>query len=367
MSQRSTRRQLIAGLGALSAMVPLTTKRQAKAASSDIIKPPRLQPGDTVGIISPAGATFNTTDLDIVMDAVRGLGLIPRPAPHVLSQYGYLAGHDRDRAADVNQFFGDPEIAALLPIRGDWGCARILPYLDYDLIRQNPKIITGFSDLTALLLGITAQTGLITFHGPNGLTAWRPNQTEPFRQVLFEGQAITIENPMAAEDRDRLMQTRFRVQTITPGQAQGKLYGGNLSVLSGIVGSPYVPDLTGAILFLEDVGESVYRIDRMLTQLKLAGVLDQLSGFVFGQCTNCGPSGGYGGLTLEQVLTDHIAPLGIPAWWNAAIGHVEPILTLPLGTQVMMDATAGKITMMEPAIASSPTSHVSKHWHPQSL
>jgi muramoyltetrapeptide carboxypeptidase len=332
-------------------MLPMATRAQAQAATPAPLKPPRLRPGDTVGIISPAGATFNTTDLDIVMDAVSGLGLIPRPAPHVLAQYGYLAGQDRDRAADVNQFFGDPTISALLPIRGDWGCARILPYLDYDLIRRNPKIITGFSDLTALLLGITAQTGLVTFHGPNGLTAWRPDQTEPFRQVLFDGQALTFENPIAGEDRDRLMQTRFRVQTITPGQARGKLYGGNLSVISGIVGSPYVPDLTGAILFLEDVGESVYRIDRMLTQLKLAGVLDQLAGFVFGQCTNCGPSGGYGALTLEQVLTDHIAPLGIPAWWNAAIGHVEPILTLPLGIEVTMDATAGRIVMEEAAIA----------------
>ncbi|RZM77761.1 S66 peptidase family protein [Leptolyngbya iicbica] len=350
MGRRPTRRQLIAGAGAIAATLPFATRASAQATTPRPLKPPRLHPGDTVGIISPAGATFNTTDLDIVMDAVRGLGLVPRPAPHVLAQYGYLAGKDRDRAADVNQFFADPAIKALLPIRGDWGCARILPYLDYDLIRQNPKIITGFSDLTALLLGITAQTGLVTFHGPNGLTAWRPDQTEPFRQVLFDGQALTFENPIAGEDRDRLMQTRFRVQTITPGQARGKLYGGNLSVISGIVGSPYVPDLTGAILFLEDVGESIYRIDRMLTQLKLAGVLDQLAGFVFGQCTNCGPSGGYGGLTLEQVLTDHIAPLGIPAWWNAAIGHVEPILTLPLGLTVTMDATAGQIAMTEGAI-----------------
>ena len=349
MGQR-TRRQLIAGAGALAAMLPFATRAQAQAAARAIIKPPRLRPGDTVGIISPAGATFNTTDLDIVMDAVRGLGLVPRVAPHALAQYGYLAGQDRDRAADVNQFFAAPAIKALLPIRGDWGCARILPYLDYDLIRQNPKIITGFSDLTALLLGITAQTGLVTFHGPNGLTAWRPDQTEPFRQVLFDGQALTFENPIAGEDRDRLMQTRFRVQTITPGQARGQLYGGNLSVISGIVGSPYLPDLTGAILFLEDVGESIYRIDRMLTQLKLAGVLDRLAGFVFGQCTNCGPSGGYGALTLEQVLTDHIAPLGIPAWWNAAIGHVEPILTLPMGIEVTMDATAGRIVMAEGAI-----------------
>lgn len=350
MPTRPNRRQVMLGLGAIAALSPVVSAVPGQATLPSVLKPSRLRPEDTVGIVSPAGATFRAEDLDIVMDAVRGLGLIPQPMPHVLEQYGYLAGRDRERAADVNQCFADPTIAAVLPIRGDWGCARILPYLDYDTIRQNPKIIVGFSDLTALLWGITAQTDLVTFHGPNGLTSWKPDQTTAFRQVLFDGQMMTFENPIAAEDRDRLMQTRLRVNTITPGRSRGKLYGGNLSVLSGIVGSPYIPDLTGAILFLEDIGESIYRIDRMLTQLKLAGLLDQLAGFVFGQCTNCGPSGGYGALTLETVLQDHIQPLGIPAWSNAAIGHIEPIQTLPLGTEVEIDASAGTITMLESAI-----------------
>ncbi|MEL6383765.1 MAG: LD-carboxypeptidase [Cyanobacteria bacterium J06626_18] len=354
--RKLARRQVIKGLGAIAALTPLAASQRAQASRAPILKPPRLKAGDTIGIISPAGATFRREDLDIVTDAVWGLGLVPQTAPHVLDRYGYLAGRDRDRAADINQFFADPTIAALLPIRGDWGSARVLPYLDYDLIRQNPKIITGFSDLTALLLGITAQTGLVTFHGPNGLTAWRPDQTDPFRQVLFEGQALTFENVPAAEDSDRLMQVKFRINTITSGQARGRLYGGNLSVLSGIVGSPYLPDLTGAILFLEDVGEPIYRIDRMLTQLKLAGILDSLAGFIFGQCTNCGPSDGYGALTLEDVLQDHIAPLGIPAWSNAAIGHVEPILTLPLGIEVAIDADIGQIRMLDGAITSRPAS-----------
>ena len=350
MRHTFARRQIVKGLGALAALTPLAISRRVHANPASILKPSGLKAGDTIGIISPAGATFRREDLDIVTEAVRGLGLVPRTAPHVLDRYGYLAGQDRDRAADINQFFADPAIAALLPIRGDWGSARVLPYLDYDLIRQNPKIITGFSDLTALLLGITAQTGLVTFHGPNGLTAWQPNQTDPFRQILFEGRALTFENVPAAEDSDRLMQVKFRINTLTPGKAQGRLYGGNLSVLSGIVGSPYLPDLTGAILFVEDVGEPIYRIDRMLTQLKLAGVLDALAGFVFGQCTNCGPSNGYGALTLEEVLQDHIAPLSIPAWSNAAIGHVEPILTLPLGAEVAIDADAGQIRMLDAAI-----------------
>lgn len=323
---------------------------QDTLAINSVIKPIRLRPGDTVGILSPAGATFQQEDLDIVVDAVRGLGLIPKIAPHALSRYGYLAGTDAERAADLNAFFADTTVKALLPIRGDWGSARILPYLDYGLIQKNPKILVGFSDLTALLLGIHAQTGLVTFHGPNGLTAWRPDQTTPFRQLLFEGEALTYENPEFGEDQDRLMSVKGRVQTITPGQATGKLLGGNLSVLSGIVGSPYLPDTTGAILFVEDVGESLYRIDRMLTQLKLAGVLDQLAGFIFGQCVNCGPGEDYGSLTLTEILRDHIQPLGIPAWSGAWIGHVEPLWTVPLGSRVRIDASTGQIQMLEPAV-----------------
>lgn len=343
-----TRRQFL-GTAAAGGLVAVADGVLAQTPT--VVKPPRLRAGDTVGIVSPAGATFLPEQLDIVVDAVRGLGLVPKIAPHALDRHGYLAGQDADRAADVNQFFADSTVAALLPIRGDVGSARILPYLDYGLIRQNPKIITGFSDLTALLLGIHAQTGLVTFHGPNGLTAWRDDQVTPFRQVLFEGAQLRFENAIAGEDRDRIMQTRNRILTLTPGRARGRLYGGNLSVLSGIVGSPYLPDLTGAILFVEDIGENIYRIDRMMTQLKLAGILDSLAGFIFGQCTHCGPDADYGSLTLPEVLQDLIQPLGIPAWSGATIGHVEPILTLPLGLEVEIDADQGTIQMLSAAVS----------------
>jgi muramoyltetrapeptide carboxypeptidase len=288
--------------------------------------------------------------LDLVTDAVTALGLVPKVGLHALARYGYLAGADADRAADVNAMFADPTVAALMPIRGDWGSARILPYLDYDQIRANPKILIGFSDITALLLGIYAQTGLMTFHGPHGLTSWRADQVEPLRQILMQGERLTYTNPLVGSDQDRLMRDQGRIQTITPGKASGRLIGGNLSVISGIVGSPYMPDTTGAILFLEDIGEAPYRIDRMLTQLKLAGVLDGLAGFIFGQCTRCGPGETYGSLTLEEILQDHIQPLGIPAWSGAWIGHVEPLWTLPIGGRVAIDATTGTIQMLEPAV-----------------
>jgi len=346
------RRQFLT-LAAATTGLSLAPGLQSAAIATDhqsVLKPRRLQPGDTVGIISPATAIFRQEEIDIVVDAMSGLGLQSRIGNHVGDRYGYLGGEDGDRAADINEFFANPDIAALIPIRGGWGSSRVLPYLDYDLIRQNPKIIVGFSDITALLLGIYAKTGLVTFHGPNGYTGWRTQQTDYFRRTLFDGETLTYQNWPDSGDDSRLMQVGNRIQTITPGVARGKLIGGNLSVLSGIVGSPYVPDLNGAILFIEDVGETLYRVDRMMTQLKLAGLFDNLAGFIFGQCPNCLPDASYGSLTLEEIIQDHIQPLGIPAWTGAMIGHVETIVTLPIGGEVEIDATAGTIEMRSPAV-----------------
>ncbi len=345
-----TRRHFLQLAAITSALALPFKSTKASDRADPTIKPPRLKPGAVVGIISPASATFVQEELDIVVDAVRGLGLVPKLATHVRDRYGYLAGTDEKRAADINQFFQDKQIAALLPIRGGWGCSRILPYLNYQTIRQNPKIIIGFSDITSLILGINSQTQLVTFHGPNGLTSWRTSQTEYFRRVLFNGELVTFANSKDGDDADRLMQVKNRIQTITPGKARGRLMGGNLSVLSGIVGSPYLPNMAGAILFLEDTGENIYRLDRLMTHLKIAGVFDFLAGFIFGQCPGCTPDADYGSLTLEEVIWGHIQPLKIPAFYGAAIGHLENIVTLPIGLEVEIDANKGAIAMLESAV-----------------
>jgi muramoyltetrapeptide carboxypeptidase len=346
------RRQLLTA--SLASLIGLSQSvRRSLAKPETVLKPPRLKDGAGVGLISPAGATFVGEELEIVKDAVKALGLTPYLAPHLLARYGYLGGSDENRAKDVNQFFGDAKIALLLPLRGGWGSARILPYLDYEVIGQNPKIILGFSDLTALILAIYAKTGLVTFHGLNGLTSWRPGQVDGFRRILFAGEKITFRNQVDGDDGDRLMQVKNRIRTITDGKARGRLMGGNLSVISAMVGSSYLPDFKGAILFVEDVGENIYRIDRLLTHLKLAGILQDLHGFIFGQCINCLPNGDYGSLTLEEVLLDHVQPLGIPAYSGAQIGHIENIPTLPLGIMVEIDATSGTISMLETAVVDS--------------
>jgi muramoyltetrapeptide carboxypeptidase len=321
------------------------------SANFPLIKPPRLQPGDGVGIISPAGATFREDELKIVIEAIEALKLVPKVGKHALDRYGYLAGKDHDRASDINQFFADDSIALILPIRGGWGSSRLLPYLDYDLIRRHPKIICGFSDLTSLLLAIYAKTGLVTFHAPNGFSSWRTPQTDSFQRVLFAGEKLTFSNAPDPDDNNRLMQVKNRIQTITKGQTKGKLIGGNLTVLASIVGSPYLPNFTGAILFLEDIGEDVYEIDRLLNQLKLAGILDNLAGFVFGQCTNCSADSDYGSLTLEEVIREYIQPLKIPACVGLNIGHLEIIETIAIGIAVEFDANLGTITMLESAVS----------------
>ncbi|MET0364600.1 MAG: LD-carboxypeptidase [Sphingobium sp.] len=330
-----------AGMGALLATTPAT--------AAPLVKPPRLRTGDTVGLIEPAGFTDDAFDLDLVKETIVAMGLKPRAAPHLAGRYGYLAGTDADRAADVNMMFADPDVRAVFAVRGGWGCARILPRLDFAAIRKNPKLLIGFSDITALHLAFAAKVGFTTIHGPNAASSWGAYSWDAFRAVAFDAATPTFANPVGHEDR--LAQRSGRIRTFRPGVARGRLLGGNLTVLSALMGTAYLPDFTGALLFIEDVSEAPYRIDRMLTQLTLGGVLGKLAGVVFGQCTDCGPGGpGYGGFTLSQVLQQHLEPLGIPAFQGGQFGHVANQYSLPLGVQAEMDASAGTIRLLEAAV-----------------
>ena len=336
---------LTAGAGVLGAALPRTS---ARAQAGTILKPRRLTAGDTVGLINPAGATFARSDLALVIETLAVLGLTAKPGEHVLDRYGYLAGTDAARAADVNAMFADDTVSAVLAVRGGWGCNRILHLLDYDTIRAHPKLLMGYSDITSLLIAVYARCGMVTFHGPVGTSTWNQFSLGYFRRVVMEGEAVTFQNPTSPGDN--LVQTHDRIDIITPGKARGVLVGGNLSVLAAMIGSPYLPSWKDVLLFLEDDSEPVYRIDRMLTQLRLAGVLQQLSGFIFGKCTNCGPGEGYGSLTLDEVFADHIAPLRIPAFAGAMIGHIENKFTVPVGIEADMDADKGILTMRESAV-----------------
>lgn len=293
-----------------------------------------------MGLINPSSPIVQE-DIDYTRKELAKLGLKVKLGAHILDEYGYLAGSDRDRAADTNAMFADPTVKAILTMRGGWGCSRILPLLDYDLMRSQPKILMGYSDITSLLLAIHARSGIITFHGPVGTSLWNPFSVAYVKQILFDRQPVTLRNSRTTP-----------MQAIAPGKARGKLIGGNLSVLAGMVGSPYLPPWEKTILFIEEIGEDIYRVDRMLTQLKLAGILDRISGFIFAQCTNCtAGEGDEPSLTLAQVLSEHIKPLRIPAWYGSSIGHIRDKFTVPIGIEVEIDATRGTIQLLESAVA----------------
>ncbi len=337
-----SRRELAVGTATLAAAAHVQAASKPTALS-------KLRPGDIMGLIEPASATYEPFDIQYVEEVVRAMGLIPKRGAHVLARHGYLAGTDAQRAADVNAMFADKTVRAILCVRGGWGCARILPLLDYAMIAKNPKPLIGYSDITALHMALQAKTGMVSFHGPNGLSVWGKQSFECFKPILFEGAKYSYRNPMPTEDR--LVQKKWRTQIIRGGTARGKLIGGNLTVLSALVGTPYLPDFDGAILFLEDVAEAEYRIDRMLTQLALAGILKKLRGVIFGTCTDCKDGDrNIGGFTLTEIFQHHFGSLGVPAFQGAFVGHISDQFTFPIGVQVEMNADLGTLQMLEPAV-----------------
>lgn len=323
------------GLAGLAGVAGFGTDN--KHPDGPVLKPRRLRRGDTIGLISPASILPEEERYAEIAKTITELGFKIKVGHNARNRYGNLAGKDDARANDLNSMFGDPSIDAIIPFRGGWGSNRILELIDFELIRNNPKPLIGFSDITSLLLAVYAKTGLITFHGPVGKSEWNAFTTSHFEQILMTDEMPVLKNPANAE---------VTVQTFTPGVVSGRLLGGNLTVLTSMLGSDYLPVWDDSILFLEDIGEDVYRIDRMLTQLKLNGILDRISGFIFGRCTDCEPGNNYS-LSLEQVLKDHIQVLGIPSYYGSMIGHIDRMFTLPIGITVEMNAESGSIKLLE--------------------
>jgi muramoyltetrapeptide carboxypeptidase len=335
-----------AGSGALLAAAPAARVEALPAGSLPITKPPRLREGDTVGLINPVRSDLGRADLDIATANLQRLGLKVR-CGRALSA-GLQGGNvsDAERAQEVNELFADPTVQALIPVRGGFGSARLLPHLDYDLIRRHPKVLIGFSDAAALLLAIHARTGLVTFHGPMAVSSWAPFGMAQLRQLLFEAEATRIANPALPPEGGAP-----RIHTLAPGRARGRLLGGNLTVMSSMVGSPYLGGAQGAILFLEEVREPLSEVDRMMTQLEQAGILPHIRGLVFGECSRCLAPQIKGSLTLDSVLLSHVRTLRIPAWRGSRIGHGEGQFTVPIGVPAEIDAAQGTIQLLEPAVS----------------
>ena len=348
------RRKFLKNLGAGSFVLPFApalsffNKDQTYSTPYNVI-PQGLSPGDTIGIVSPSSAIFESHPYEIAVESMEAMGLKVKLGRFVKSRYGHLAGTDEERAKEFNEMFRDDSVKAVIALRGGSGAARILDKLDYNAIAENPKIFVGYSDITALHLAIYEKTGLVTFHGPLATSTWNEFAARHFKRLLFDKENLFLQNP---KDKGGLLtQVNDRIRTIHSGKAKGELLGGNLSVLTGIMGSQFFPsNWNNKILYLEDVGESIYAVDRMMSQLKLGGVLDNLRGFVFGKCTDCDPGRGYGSLTMEEVLDHYIKPLGIPAFSGSMIGHINNNFTIPNGIEAEIDADLGTIQLLQPAV-----------------
>jgi muramoyltetrapeptide carboxypeptidase len=332
---------LAAGLAAPSMSSP--------AQSAPLLRARHLQPGDTIALINPSRAIHEREPYAIAIESLQALGFKVREAPNLRARYGHLAGTDRQRADDVNAMFADASVHGLLAMTGGSGGNRMLPLVDYELIRRHPKFLGGFSDLTALINAVHAKTGLVTFHAPMGISEWNAFSTDHFKRIVMQAEAPLLQNAKA--DDDALVPKGNRVVTIRPGRARGPLVGGNLAVLTSMAGSSYWPAFDGAILALEDVNEYIYRIDRMLSTLKLAGALDRVAGVVLGGFTNCTPGEGYGTLTLDEVFDDYFKDLNVPVLRGAQFGHIKYKWTLPIGLPVEMDAQAGTLQLLQSAVA----------------
>ncbi len=339
--------------GSFLSFLPLLTLTAGKNRSAKIIKPPALNSGDTIGLVTPASSLFegHRTLID-VQEKLHNLGFKTKIGKNVLRRKGYLAGSIEDRVEDLHTMFKDDAVSAIMAIRGGYGSAQLLPFLDYSLIKRNPKILVGYSDITSLLIGIYEKTGLVTFHGPVAVSTFTDYTKKYFLDVLEKPEAVGEIVDAPYEDN---LQTSNRVWTVKPGAAEGRLMGGNLTLLQMTLGTPYEFDSKDAIIFIEEVGEEPYDLDRMLTHLKLAGKFDHCKGVFFDKLNSVHPAdyepGFYSSRSVESVIQETFKEFDFPVCVGISIGHIKDKPTLPIGIRAGLDADTGKISLLEAAVS----------------
>lgn len=309
------------------------------------IKPEKLEIGDTIGLIAP-GSYISQKQLDESIKNLEALGYKVKYNDAILDKYGYLAGKDSVRVKEIHSMFLDKEIKAIMAVRGGYGCARFIPMLDYNLIRNNPKIIIGYSDITSLLYGIYEKTGLVCFHGPVG--------TSTFNEYSINNMLSVIANDQNEFEMTNLNEDDAQIKVINPGVAEGELVGGNLSIVVSMIGTEFDIDSKNKIIFLEDIGEEPYRIDRMLTQMIQSGKFDECSGIALGVFRKCEIDENSpefeNSLTLQQVFSDRLGDLGIPVIYGLSFGHITNKFTLPFGINTKLDTYNRKLVLLENSV-----------------
>jgi muramoyltetrapeptide carboxypeptidase len=315
---------------------------------SSIILPQRLLPGDQVALVAPA---FQPTSLQVQQACKRlqALGLSVVDLMSHQQNDGYFNGSAHAITSTLHEAFLNPQIKALISVRGGYGCARLLPLLDWNLIQANPKIVLGFSDITALLIAIHQRTGLVTFHGPGASMPWPQFTLNSLREILFSGEMPRFQ--YLNKPTDDVIEITEDIKILRGGCATGRLIGGNLSVLTSLIGSEYLPnDWSDKILFLEDVHEEVYRLDRMLTQLKLANILSKIKGLIFGRFNDCTAKIPQS-FSVMELLKRFANDLNIPVLANMTFGHQPEMHTLPIGATVSLNADEKFIELLNPAVS----------------
>ena len=296
--------------------------------------PPPLTAGARVALVAPAGPLRGPEELDTAMANARSLGWDPVPGAHVLARCGYLGGTDPERLQDLNAALADDDVDAVWCVRGGYGSMRILPHVEWASLARRPRALIGFSDVTALHAAAGTRCGLITYHSPTA----RGTLTEFSRASLVRA-VVEGRDPCGRADAAR---------TVRGGHTHGRLVGGNLALLAALVGTPFAPDYRGALLVLEDIGEPAYRIDRMLTQLRLSGALGQLAGLVVGHFTEPAPGHELSADALDALVAEAADVAGVPAIVGAPVGHVDDQWTIPLGATARLDADALTLTVELP-------------------
>ncbi|MCL6493433.1 MAG: LD-carboxypeptidase [Ignavibacterium sp.] len=314
-----------------------------------VIKPKRLKDGDRIALVAP-GSYISENELQESVKNLSDLGFQVTFTERLTLQNGYFSGTDSQRAEDLMEMFEREDVDAIMCVRGGYGCTRILPLLDYNVIKKNPKILIGYSDVTALLFGIFKKTGLITFHGPVATSTFNEFSVKNFRSVLMNPESTKkFFNAYPTSDENI-----YGVQSLVKGKAKGRLVGGNLSIMVSLIGTKYDVDYSNKIIFIEEIGEEPYRIDRMLTQLIQTDKFKNAAGIMMGIFSKCEPKENDAAFSksfsLMEVLKDRFSDFKIPVIYGMSFGHVKDKFTIPFGGLAELDTDEQSFTLLEPAV-----------------
>lgn len=347
MKRRTASQAIAAALG-LPFMAGMDRKTPFPKNVHKTVKPKRLREKDLISLISP-GSYVDDKGLEQAVNNLEEMGFRVKLGKHIRMERGYIAGTDEQRLEDLHDGFSDPEVQAVWCVRGGYGCSRLLPLIDYRMISKNPKALIGYSDVTALLNAVYFKTGLVGFHGPVGASRLTDYSKLHLQTVLMEGpDTWKIIRPDTFKEQSG---KAFDFNTIQPGQAEGTLLGGNLSLLAAMAGTGYLPPFDQYLLFVEEVGEKPYRVDRMLTQLRQSNNLAGVTGIALGIFSDCEPDPDDRSLSLSQTLDDRLGDLSVPVAYGLPYGHIGDQCTLPVGIRASFDANEGSITLLEAGVA----------------